>query len=156
MKHFIQGLLAAFVLVAALGAASVRPTEPFNNPPVTSYRVVPFDSLNAEIARAAAAGEAWPHDPVLVGLHAFSSSPEALEERSDLTVHWKGRPEEHPKTGELVIVEQDPKDDAEAGEWQRFEMAKLPDRTWRVTTHYAATRCWRGPHAGSFTRELCP
>ncbi len=156
MKPLVQGMLAAFVLVAALGAASVRPAEPFNNPAVTSYRVLPLDNLNAEIAKAAAAGEAWPRDPVLVGLHAFGSGPEALEERSDLTVHWKGRPEEHPRSGELVIVEQDAKDDAEAGEWQRFEMAKLPDHTWRVTTHYAATRCWRGPHAGSFTREPCP
>ena len=155
MKPLTQALLAAFVLVAALGAASVREEEPFKAPPITSYRVLPPDGLNREIDRAVAAGEAWPRDPVLVGLHAFSSSPEALEERSDLTVHWKGRPEEHPKSGELVIVEQDAKDDAEAGEWQRFEMARLPDHTWRVTTHYAATRCWRGPRAGAWTREPC-
>jgi hypothetical protein len=154
---------ALALLVALPGLAGATPARKAARPShrgheVVSFEALPVDTLNAAIAAAAAAGQAWVRDPIQIALHEANLPPDAVAERTDFTLTWKGNSVENPTAGEVVTVEEGLKDDSVAGEWTRFRLARQPDGSWRLTALHVASRCGRGPAAGmrAFHREPCP
>ena len=127
-------------------------------PRVDSWQVLPVDTLNAAIAAAAEAHQAWAHDPIQIALHEANALPAAVAERSDFSLTWKGDDVENPTSGVLVTTEEGLKDDSVTAVWTRFRMTRQADGSWRVAAWHVAYRCARGTAAKmrSFHRDLCP
>ena len=154
MKSLGIAFLSTLLLAGVVGAASVP--HPHANPRAVAPRVASFDTvsvtwLNAKIAAAATAREPWVRDPVAIGLHDANLSPEAVAERTDFSLTWKGNSGENPDAGDLVLVDLNVKDDSIGATWDLYRMAREADGSWRVVEHRIARRCDRGTLAQTST-----
>ncbi len=154
---------ALAMLAALLALTGATPATPPARPAhrghvVVSRDTLPVESLNAAIAAGAAADQEWVRDPIQIALRDANAPPDAVAERSDFKLTWKGDGGESPTSGELVLVEEGLKDDSVTGEWRHYLMSRQPDGSWRVAALYVAYRCARGPAAGmrTFHRDRCP
>ena len=120
-------------------------------PGVESFRPVVYGGFNQRVAEAAAKGESWVHDPVLIGLEFMGSrgSPRVDIKRQD-------QDGEAARSTTVTIVEDGYLDDSVRGTWTRFKMTRLDDNTWRLVDVKRAFRCWRGHHQDSYSARLCP
>jgi len=160
----------AFALLLPCAPAHARPRHPSHAraaprtlrapqlaPVVASFDTLGVERLNAEIAAAVAARQAWSRDPVQVALHDRFRGAGAAGERPEMVLSWKGDPPGKAASGEVVIVQQGLLDDSIAAEWDRYQVARQADGSWRVTAHHHAQRCRRGEASETtrFHRGVC-
>src|SRR5688500_11923367 len=128
----IVGLL---VLAAQISAATAPPVDtvslrerregrPLGVFPVESFKRLPVDTLNAQIAAATARGETWTHDAVLIALRLTIVGPDALDERQVLEIRFEGegRRGDRPDSAIVTLVEDDFRDDSVRGQWTQLSL----------------------------------
>jgi hypothetical protein len=142
------------VLGIGLGAsaASSGPSVQWAEPRVESFEIVSVDSLNARIATAARAGEAWTKDPVRVALEVTVQSSQFMR---SLDLRYEGNSGELPDSALVTLVADGYANDSVRGSWAQLWLARQADETWRVIELRRAWRCWRGHHRQSYSKQLC-
>ncbi len=165
MKTSIACMLAALI-PAAMGCAGSKPEVRVPEAPVP-VSAVPADfadtpmmissspvepaPFNLEIGAAARRGEAWVGDPgeVALRISRTAEAPRVRLYRADNRV-------ESPDSSTVTVIMDRLPDDAVAGVWTRYRMARSVDGSWRVAAARQAILAWRGEDTETYRGRPAP
>jgi hypothetical protein len=147
MRFLVLGVL----FLASCAAASSDLSERLQNEP-TSWATLDTEPLNERVEMAVAGEEPWPRSPLLVTLHLIGADDDA---RELVLEEIKNRGEGADST-KVVCIRDGLLDDSVRGDWHEFDLKRLPDGTWRVSTAKAAYRCRRSSDTDVYEERPCP
>jgi len=154
MRLLVAIALCAALLSGCAGSEEFRiPTPSDADPrglPVESYRLVAIDEMNSAVMAAAAAGEEWPRDPLMVawrfleGLDGRYASVERVDEQKEWPWHTT-----------ITVIRGAWLDDSVWGVWDQLLLSRQEDGSWLIDEARRAWRCYRGHQMELFGERWC-
>jgi hypothetical protein len=150
----IRLLTAAAALCCASCSITVQNTGSLEVPReavVESSAVLDVTEFNAYVDDAAAAGERWVSNPIMVVME-YLRHPDAPVTKITRT----DPPGESMPRTTVTVLQDRFLDDSVRGTWHEFSLDRLPDGSWRIDEARSGYRCYRGRQTDSYGAHLCP
>jgi hypothetical protein len=117
--------------------------------PVSNQREKPFEEFNRQAREAAARGDAWPRDPILL-TRQFSGR------HSERVGAWSMEGSgERPSRYRIVAISDGFLDDSVRGERLEVLLTRGPDEVWQIAEARTSVRCWEDRGHQDFSGEPC-
>ncbi len=128
-------------------AVHERPREPV----VESSTVIDVTEFNAFAEDAAAAGEKWVRNPVMVVMEYLRHPNAPMTEITRVDPPGESMP-----STTITVIQDGFHDDSVRGTWHEFLLERRTDGSWRIDEARSAYRCYRGHQKDEFGARLCP
>ena len=121
--------------------------------PVLSSLPVDVAPMNARVRAAAAAGESWVREPLLVAVECLRTGDgirgrvAALVKSDDYA--------EMPSRSTVTVLQEGLLDDSVIAFRDELRLVRAANDVWEVESASRAFRCWRGRNGRSFSAEPC-
>ena len=122
--------------------------------PVLSSLPVDVAAMNARVRAAAAAGEPWVREPLLVAMECLRAE-EGIGGRVVAIVKSDDYAE-MPSRSTVTVLQEGLLDDSVRAFRDELRLVRVTDDVWEVESASRSFRCWRGRCGRSFSAELCP